>query len=125
MFSFQMYNIINGCPFRFFLGVPCPGCGMTRAFLSLLRLDFKMAFAYHPLWPLVILIAILCILKWCFYREKCFIDSKIKNIVIFCIVFIFVLVYIIRVASKDPIVMPNVKSGFVYMVVNDIIKNVR
>ena len=28
------------CVFREFLGIPCPGCGMTRALLCLLRLDF-------------------------------------------------------------------------------------
>jgi hypothetical protein len=29
--------------------VPCPGCGMTRAALSMLRGDFASAFALHPL----------------------------------------------------------------------------
>ncbi len=39
-----------GCVFRKTTGVPCPGCGMTRAHLAALRLDFKDAFFYHPLW---------------------------------------------------------------------------
>ena len=30
-------------------GVRCPGCGLTRAVLSLLRLDFAAAVDYHPL----------------------------------------------------------------------------
>ena len=38
-----------GCPFRWATGVPCPGCGMTRAYLALARLDFRAAAAYHPL----------------------------------------------------------------------------
>jgi len=37
------------CPVRAIFGVDCPGCGMTRACLSALRLDFRSAFAYHPL----------------------------------------------------------------------------
>ncbi len=37
------------CVFQFFLGIPCPGCGMTRAMFSALRLDFGGAFRYHPL----------------------------------------------------------------------------
>lgn len=37
------------CVFLDFLGFPCPGCGMTRAFFSLLRLDFAAAWGYHPL----------------------------------------------------------------------------
>lgn len=42
------------CPFLFLWGIPCPGCGMTRAFLALLHLDFAAAFYYHPLFPVVI-----------------------------------------------------------------------
>ena len=42
------------CPVKHIFGVSCPGCGMTRATLSALRLDFTMAFYYHPLWPIVL-----------------------------------------------------------------------
>lgn len=42
-----------GCPIRYFAGVSCPGCGMTRAWLEALQLDFAAAFAYHPLFWLV------------------------------------------------------------------------
>lgn len=37
------------CPIKFVTGVSCPGCGMTRAWLSVLRLDFAAALHYHPL----------------------------------------------------------------------------
>lgn len=37
------------CVFLHFLGVPCPGCGMTRALRCLLRLDFIGAWNYNPL----------------------------------------------------------------------------
>lgn len=43
------------CPFKLFLHVECPGCGMTRAMISVLKLDFRQAFEYHPLFPIVIL----------------------------------------------------------------------
>ncbi len=39
-----------GCPIRYVFGVQCPGCGMTRALLSVLRFDFASAFAFHPAW---------------------------------------------------------------------------
>lgn len=39
-----------GCLFRHITGIPCPGCGMTRAHLAAMRLDFQAAFWYHPLW---------------------------------------------------------------------------
>ena len=38
-----------GCPILYFLHVPCPACGSTRAFLSLLRFDFRGYFEYHAL----------------------------------------------------------------------------
>jgi hypothetical protein len=47
-----------GCPVHALTGIPCAGCGMTRAYLSLLHLDFRGAFFYHPLFwmvPLVVL----------------------------------------------------------------------
>ena len=37
------------CPIRYLTGISCPGCGMTRAWLAVLRLDFAAALHYHPL----------------------------------------------------------------------------
>jgi hypothetical protein len=39
------------CPTATFLGVPCPGCGLTRAALRLLHADLAGALALHPLSP--------------------------------------------------------------------------
>ncbi len=39
------------CPFRAATGVPCPGCGMTRAFLLLSQLRLGEAMAVNPLAP--------------------------------------------------------------------------
>lgn len=47
-----------GCIFNTYLGIRCPGCGMTRAVVSALRLDFYRAFYYHKMfWSLPILYA--------------------------------------------------------------------
>ena len=40
-----LYLLDIGCVFRLMTGIPCPGCGMTRAWLAALRLDFSAAFA--------------------------------------------------------------------------------
>ncbi|MCL2013956.1 MAG: DUF2752 domain-containing protein [Oscillospiraceae bacterium] len=37
------------CVFRRFTGIPCFGCGLTRGFLSVFRLDFVAAFSYNLL----------------------------------------------------------------------------
>jgi len=47
------------CPFKAVTGLPCPGCGMTHAFLALGRLDFAGAFSANPLvFPLAALTAL-------------------------------------------------------------------
>ncbi len=40
------------CPIKALTGLDCPGCGNTRAVLSLLRLDIAASFSYNLLWPL-------------------------------------------------------------------------
>ena len=40
----------------------CPGCGMTRMVLSLLKLDFKSAFSYNPFILVTSPIILLCLI---------------------------------------------------------------
>jgi hypothetical protein len=37
------------CGMRVVLGIPCPGCGMTRALLAAARLDWAASMRWHPL----------------------------------------------------------------------------
>ena len=37
------------CLFRTVTGLPCPGCGMSRAWMSVAHLDFSVAVSYHPM----------------------------------------------------------------------------
>lgn len=41
------------CPFNNVTGIPCPGCGLTRSFVSLGHGDVSQAFVWHPLGPLL------------------------------------------------------------------------
>lgn len=51
-----LYFLGFSCLFQRFFGISCPGCGMTRAMLAALRLQFRAAFAYHPMfWSMPIL----------------------------------------------------------------------
>lgn len=43
------------CPFRALTGLPCPGCGMTRAFCALGHGEWRDALRYNALSPFVLL----------------------------------------------------------------------
>ena len=45
--AMRHWNI--GCPIRAVFGIPCPGCGLTRAFSALIHGRFVEALYYHPL----------------------------------------------------------------------------
>jgi hypothetical protein len=42
------------CPMALVLGLPCPGCGLTRAFCHASHGLFREAFGFHALWPLLL-----------------------------------------------------------------------
>lgn len=48
-FYAALFRLGITCPIKYLTGLSCPGCGMTRAWLALLRLDLAAAWAYHPL----------------------------------------------------------------------------
>ena len=66
-----MYIFNAKCIFIKFLHIPCPGCGMTRALLSALSLDFVSAFKYNAMfWALPIMyIYFLC--EGSLFKNKC------------------------------------------------------
>jgi hypothetical protein len=43
------------CPVKSALGIPCPGCGLTRATVSLLRGEFAAAIGLHAFAPVLLL----------------------------------------------------------------------
>ncbi len=47
------------CPFRAVTGLPCPGCGMTRAFCAMGHGDVAGAFGFNALAPFVFAAALL------------------------------------------------------------------
>ncbi len=47
IYAAALYISPISCPILEITGIPCLGCGMTRALLSALKFDFKAAFSYH------------------------------------------------------------------------------
>ncbi len=81
------------CPLLLFFGLPCPGCGMTRAVLSLLRLELAEAFVFHPLVFFLVPAAVAGAVFHLFGR-----DRAIRHLAaLFCVALIAV--YVIRLVS--------------------------
>ncbi|ROR28182.1 uncharacterized protein DUF2752 [Mobilisporobacter senegalensis] len=99
-----------GCPFRFFLGLSCPGCGMTRAWVQVLHLHFADAFYFHPLYFLVPIMGII----WLF-EDK--INPKWNKFFWIIIALLFIVVYFIRFQNSDQdIVTFNFMESFLYKI---------
>lgn len=103
------------CPFLYIFGIPCPGCGMTRALLKAAMLDFRAAFYYHPLFFVVVIAAIYMILK---HTGKIKISKKTENKLLAVICTLFIIVYIIRAFTGSEIVLTDFKHSVVYRLFN-------
>lgn len=77
------------CPFQRFLGVVCPGCGTTRAFIHVMQFEFAEAVNLNPLFVFFILPASLLIflqdtvfmVMRCFGRKKLsFVDFLLNSL---------------------------------------------
>ena len=87
-----------GCIFRKVTGIPCPGCGMTRAHLAALRLDFQSAFFYHPLWFLPIPLAAVQL----FFPGGIFRERKWNNALAVLLLILVLAVYAVRMVLYFP-----------------------
>ena len=76
-----VFCLFYKCPFKLFLHVECPGCGMTRAMISVLKLDFRQAFTYHPLFLIVIMGGVYYMFRTQF-RKWLHIGSKQENVML-------------------------------------------
>lgn len=114
LFYIAIESIGITCPIKFLTGISCAGCGMSRAFLAALRLDFVSAFHFHPLFWLVIPTVLLFV-----FRNK----IPFFKICFILIVAIFIITYLIRMFQpNDNIVVFEPQAGFIYRVIHKLIQ---
>lgn len=109
----QMLGIT--CPIKYITGISCAGCGMTRAYLSLLRLDIGEAFAYHPLFWLV------PIMFFAIWKKQ-----KIKPVyykaILTIAVFLFLTIYIYRIVQGEgDVVVFKPEEGMIIRFLNNLL----
>lgn len=85
------------CFIRLISGIYCPFCGMTRATISLLFLNFPLAIQYNPM-----VFSLPLLLLYFLYDGKPF-KNKIINVGIICLLVIgFITVWILRLTGVLP-----------------------
>lgn len=119
LFIFLIY-IFTGCPIRLLTGVSCAGCGMSRAYFSLLHFDFHSAFYYHPLFLCPIIFAAVYI------GEKFGFPQRYAKAIYSVMIFLFLGVYIYRMANpNDRVVVFEPQNGLIFKGIKFIFSSVR
>ena len=94
------------CAFHDLTGLPCPGCGLTRSWVSLAHGHWREALVWHPLGPLLFLTA-LCYVIWSAWSAlKCppfALPQKLQNQMIGAGASLLVLFWALRLAGVFPL----------------------
>jgi len=89
------------CPSRKYLHIQCPGCGLQRSFIALLRGDFRTSFILYPATvPILLLMGFLLLHLRYRYAAG---PLLLRGIYLFCVAIILIQ-YIYKIASQQLIV---------------------
>ena len=81
---------IRFCPFYYFFKIPCPGCGLTRSMIELLKGNLLQSLRYNILGIFIFSFLCIYILLWCL-RKDSLIENILKKYEIVLIILSFVL----------------------------------
>lgn len=113
--AFVVFYLLVGCPIRFFTGICCAGCGMTRAAFSLLKLDFAGAFYFNPL---IYTMPFFAILGLIFRKDR----KKLKIIVgVLCVALLVLYIYRMVTGCAPDVVYFDPEKGMIYKIIRSVI----
>lgn len=85
---------VLGCPIYEFLGISCPLCGTTRAWVSFLAGEISTAFRYHPFFLITPF--------WFFavvHYNSIFKKNKVIGSILICFAFVLMVFNLLRVTG--------------------------
>jgi len=88
------------CGFQATIGVPCPGCGSSRAAIALLNGDFVGAMYWHPLIILSLVLLPVLGLRYTVFAAK--LVKKGETVLLAAIAAAYVGVFIVRMITRFP-----------------------
>ena len=98
-FGLSLFAGVSICIIYHVTGLPCPACGMTRAFISLMRLELRQAFAWHPLFFLVPFIPLLALERMPYGGS---IPPRLRDGIAWALLGLFILVWVVRMVLFFP-----------------------
>lgn len=100
-FATKVIGLEYSCIIKNISGIPCPGCGMTRAGHSLLKFDFSNALYYNAMIFLVIIVFLIILFKNTFTKK-----IYSNNLFWWMCIIIFISYYIFRMIMYFPNEIP-------------------
>lgn len=96
------------CPILWLTGVSCPGCGITRALLSVCKLDFAAAWSYNPM--IFYLIPVAPILLMAYVRKA----KKLTEVLLWITAGLMIAVYLYRLlVLHSPVLEADPSEGVI------------
>ena len=96
------------CPIKYVSGISCPGCGMSRACFSAICFDFDAAFAYHPLWILLLPFAVTAVALYARKKRRAFRACIVGGVILLLAVYVWRMI-----ASTGDVVVAEPQNGLI------------
>lgn len=106
---------VVGCPIQRLTGIPCPACGMSRAWKCVLLLEFRHALEYHPLFWMAPWIVLLIVREGT-VRDPSAEKRQRRSILVVSIALIGVYVWRILLVPHGPVAI-RIEDGLLYKAV--------
>ncbi len=92
------------CPSRLIWGVPCPGCGLTRAMTLVMKGEFAEATRMHPFWIAVVVVTVVALAERYLIQdeERYKKINKINEKILFVILMACLIYYGYRMKTMYP-----------------------
>ena len=94
LFGVILLGVRFGCPIYKVIGVPCPLCGTTRAWICFLSGEITKAFQYHPLFlmsPFWFFVAV--------HYHSLFKENRIIGVFLLCYAFALFAFHLLRMTG--------------------------